>query len=76
MDETKDIGAMNGVRLDERVVPAPASISHAAQLILHGLNRYFPTVPHPTWTAVGVNWLASFDFEIKVIARPSEPALM
>lgn len=23
----------------------------------------------PTWTAVGVNWLAGFDFEIKVIAR-------
>jgi len=25
--------------------------------------------PYPTWTAVGVNWLAGFDFEIKVIAR-------
>ena len=25
--------------------------------------------PHPNWTAVGVNWLAGFDFEIKVIAR-------
>ncbi|EGT4394089.1 RidA family protein, partial [Cronobacter sakazakii] len=23
----------------------------------------------PNWTAVGVNWLAGFDFEIKVIAR-------
>jgi enamine deaminase RidA (YjgF/YER057c/UK114 family) len=32
-------------------------------------NRYFPAPPHPTWTAVGVNWLAGFDFEIKVIAR-------
>lgn len=32
-------------------------------------NRYFPTPPHPTWTALGVNWLAGFDFEIKVIAR-------
>ncbi|MBW4975701.1 RidA family protein [Roseovarius mucosus] len=32
-------------------------------------NRYFPAAPHPTWTAVGVNWLAGFDFEIKVIAR-------
>ena len=29
--------------------------------------------PYPTWTAVGVNWLAGFDFEIKVIARvPSQ----
>lgn len=25
--------------------------------------------PYPNWTAIGVNWLASFDFEIKVIAR-------
>jgi len=29
----------------------------------------FPTSPYPNWTAVGVNWLAGFDFEIKVIAR-------
>lgn len=32
-------------------------------------DRFFPSAPHPTWTAVGVNWLAGFDFEIKVIAR-------
>ena len=25
--------------------------------------------PYPTWTAIGVNWLYGFDFEIKVIAR-------
>ena len=25
--------------------------------------------PYPNWTAVGVNWLAGFDFEIKAIAR-------
>lgn len=29
----------------------------------------FPEKPYPNWTAVGVNWLAGFDFEIKVIAR-------
>lgn len=30
--------------------------------------------PYPNWTAVGVNWLAGFDFEIKVIARiPPKP---
>jgi enamine deaminase RidA (YjgF/YER057c/UK114 family) len=29
----------------------------------------FPQAPYPNWTAVGVNWLAGFDFEIKVIAR-------
>lgn len=32
-------------------------------------NDIFPAAPYPNWTAVGVNWLAGFDFEIKVIAR-------
>jgi len=32
-------------------------------------DEFFPTAPYPNWTAVGVNWLAGFDFEIKVIAR-------
>lgn len=32
-------------------------------------NEIFPRAPYPSWTAVGVNWLAGFDFEIKVIAR-------
>ena len=32
-------------------------------------NDLFPSAPYPNWTAVGVNWLAGFDFEIKVIAR-------
>jgi len=31
--------------------------------------RFFGEPPYPNWTAVGVNWLAGFDFEIKVIAR-------
>lgn len=25
--------------------------------------------PWPTWTAIGVNWLAGFDVELKVVAR-------
>jgi enamine deaminase RidA (YjgF/YER057c/UK114 family) len=29
----------------------------------------FAAPPYPNWTAVGVTWLAGFDFEIKVIAR-------
>ncbi|MGX9431542.1 MULTISPECIES: RidA family protein [Bradyrhizobium] len=29
----------------------------------------FAQAPYPNWTAIGVNWLAGFDFEIKVIAR-------
>ena len=30
--------------------------------------------PYPNWTAVGVTWLAGFDFEIKVIARVPQTA--
>jgi enamine deaminase RidA (YjgF/YER057c/UK114 family) len=29
----------------------------------------FPRTPYPNWTAIGVNWLSGFDFEIKVTAR-------
>jgi len=29
----------------------------------------FPQPPYPNGTAVGVTWLAGFDFEIKVVAR-------
>ncbi|MEH6665480.1 MAG: RidA family protein [Brevundimonas sp.] len=32
-------------------------------------NEVFPRAPYPNWTAIGVNWLAGFDVEIKVIAR-------
>jgi enamine deaminase RidA (YjgF/YER057c/UK114 family) len=37
-------------------------------------QELFPQAPYPNWTAVGVNWLAGFDFEIKVIARIPEKA--
>jgi enamine deaminase RidA (YjgF/YER057c/UK114 family) len=32
-------------------------------------REVFKSAPYPTWTALGVNWLAGFDFEIKVTAR-------
>lgn len=32
-------------------------------------QQIFSAAPYPNWTAIGVNWLAGFDFEIKVIAR-------
>lgn len=38
-------------------------------------SRIFPEPPYPAWTAIGVNWLAGFDFEIKVIARMPNAAL-
>lgn len=37
--------------------------------IMEVKGEMFSQPPYPTWTAVGVNWLAGFDFEIKVIAR-------
>ena len=37
-------------------------------------DRNFSAPPYPNWTAIGVNWLAGFDFEIKVIARVPEQA--
>lgn len=36
-------------------------------------NREVGEPPYPNWTAVGVNWLSGFDFEIKVIARIPQP---
>lgn len=38
-------------------------------------DEMFPQPPYPNWTAIGVNWLAGFDVEIKVIARiPAAPS--
>lgn len=43
-------------------------------LVLAAMKRAFPREPLPNVTAVGVNWLAGFQFEVKVIARiPSPP---
>lgn len=43
------------------------------ETIMQVKQRVFPQPPYPNWTAVGVTWLAGFDFEIKVIARIPEP---
>lgn len=42
------------------------------EIILKTKVIVFASKPYPNWTAVGVNWLAGFDFEIKVIARIPE----
>jgi enamine deaminase RidA (YjgF/YER057c/UK114 family) len=39
------------------------------ETVLAVKDATFAKKPYPNWTAVGVNWLAGFDFEIKVIAR-------
>lgn len=38
-------------------------------------QEVFEQAPYPNWTATGVNWLAGFNFEIRVIARiPIKPS--
>jgi enamine deaminase RidA (YjgF/YER057c/UK114 family) len=39
------------------------------ETIMRVKREVFGAAPYPTWTAVGVTWLAGFDFEIKVVAR-------
>ncbi|MBL6080110.1 RidA family protein [Belnapia sp. T18] len=42
---------------------------HQFRMVLAVKGEVFPNPPYPNWTAIGVNWLGGFDFEIKVIAR-------
>lgn len=42
------------------------------EAVMEAKAEVFPAPPYPNWTAVGVTWLAGFDFEIKVIARRPE----
>jgi enamine deaminase RidA (YjgF/YER057c/UK114 family) len=44
------------------------------ETVLAVKNKVFLEKPYPNWTAVGVTWLAGFDFEIKVIARIPQAA--
>ncbi len=37
--------------------------------VLKVKDEVFTEKPYPNWTAIGVTWLAGFDFEIKVIAK-------
>ena len=39
------------------------------EAVLQVKDRIFSAPPFTNWTAIGVSWLAGFDFEIKVIAR-------
>ena len=39
------------------------------EAIMKVKSKVFNQSPYPNWTAIGVNWLAGFDFEIKVTAR-------
>lgn len=47
------------------LVDPEASLS----LMIEAMRKAFPREPLSNVTAVGVNWLAGFQFEIKIIAR-------
>ncbi len=47
------------------LVDPEASMSH----VIEAMREAFPREPFANVTAVGVHWLAGFQFEIKVIAR-------
>jgi enamine deaminase RidA (YjgF/YER057c/UK114 family) len=63
--------AAGGCTFDDIVDVTTFHTDPANQLetIMSAKSRAFPEPTYPTWTAIGVNWLAGFDFEIKVIAR-------
>ncbi|MGF9563967.1 RidA family protein [Neorhizobium sp. JUb45] len=60
-----------GATLDDVIDVTSFHTDPQAQLdtVLKVKSEMFDEKPYPTWTAIGVNWLAGFDFEIKVIAR-------
>ena len=45
--------------------------AYQVETVMDVRARVIGEPPYPNWTAVGVTWLAGFDFEIKVIARIS-----
>jgi enamine deaminase RidA (YjgF/YER057c/UK114 family) len=65
-----------GCTLDDIVDVTSFHTDPASQFgaVLAVKDKIFSEKPYPNWTAVGVNWLAGFDFEIKVIARVPEAA--
>lgn len=70
-DNLKSVLAAAGAGFDDIVDVTTFHTDPEAQFatVLDAKNRAFPERPYPNWTALGVNWLAGFDFEIKVIAR-------
>ena len=75
-DNLTDVLAAAGCSFDDIVDVTSFHTDPEAQFadIMTAKDKAFPEKPYPNWTAVGVNWLAGFDFEIKVIARIPEGA--
>ncbi|NTF30683.1 RidA family protein [Rhizobium skierniewicense] len=70
-DNLKAVLAAAGATFDDIVDVTTFHTDPENQLetIMSVKETVFDKKPYPTWTAVGVTWLAGFDFEIKVIAR-------
>ncbi|MBO9545519.1 RidA family protein [Caulobacter sp.] len=67
----KAVLAAAGASLEDVVDVTTFHTDPEAQLatILAVRDEVIGAPPYPNWTAIGVNWLAGFDFEIKAIAR-------
>ncbi|MGV1750938.1 RidA family protein [Agrobacterium sp. CG674] len=70
-DNLKAVLAAAGATFDDIIDVTTFHTDPESQMatIMAVKETVFSEEPYPTWTAVGVNWLAGFDFEIKVIAR-------
>lgn len=70
-DNLKAVLQAAGCTLDDIVDVTTFHTDPATQFeaVMAVKGQVFNEKPYPNWTAVGVNWLAGFDFEIKVIAR-------
>ncbi|MBP1848680.1 RidA family protein [Rhizobium halophytocola] len=70
-DNLRAVLAAGGCSLDDVIDVTTFHTDPEAQIedIMAVRDAVLAGRPYPNWTAVGVNWLAGFDFEIKVIAR-------
>ena len=75
-DNLAAVLAAAGCTIDDVVDVTTFHTNPEAQLeaVMEVRNDVIGTPPHPNWTAVGVTWLAGFDFEIKVVARIPRPS--
>lgn len=66
-----DVLAAAGASFDDVIDVVSFHTDPAAQLetVLAIREQEIGEPPYPAWTAVGVTWLAGFDFELKVVAR-------
>lgn len=75
-DNLKNVLAAAGCSFDDIIDVTTFHTDPENQLeIIQSIRlEMFGGAPYPNWTAVGVTWLAGFDFEIKVTARIPQAA--